>query len=102
MIKVNIRKKDNIVYEIMIKGHSEYDTFGKDIVCAAVSSISITTINGINSIDDSIDYEENQGLLKIKVKEVTDINQKLLNNMIEEFSELVSQYPKNIEIRNED
>jgi len=102
MIKVNIKRENKKVYEIVIKGHADYDTLGKDIVCAAVSTMAITTINGILSLEDSLDYEENSGLLEIRTKEITDINQKLLDNMIIMLEELKSQYPKNIEIRNED
>ena len=102
MIKVNVKRQNNKVYEIVIKGHAEYDDYGKDIVCAAVSSIAITTVNGIISLDESIDYEENSGLLKIRVLKDTEINEKLLNNLVNMLSELVVQYPKNIEIRNED
>ena len=32
---------------ISISGHALYNDFGKDIVCSAVSSIVITTVNGI-------------------------------------------------------
>ena len=102
MIKVNIKRENKKVYEIVIKGHADYDTLGKDIVCAAVSTMAITTINGILSLEDSLDYEENSGLLIIRTKEVTDVNQKLLDSMIMMLEELKSQYPKNIEIRNED
>ena len=102
MIKVNVKRKNKIVYEIVIKGHANYDVAGKDIVCAAVSSMAITTINAILCLDESIDYEDNSGFIKIRVEEDTDINQKLLNNLIRMLSELESQYPKNIEIRNED
>ena len=102
MIKVNVKRQHNKVYEIVIKGHAGYDEIGKDIVCAAVSSIAITTINGIISLDESIDYEEDSGLLKIRVLKDTEVNEKLLNNLVNMLSELVSQYPKNIEIRNED
>ena len=38
----------------------------------------------------------------LETKEITDINQKLLDSMITMLEELKSQYPKNIEIRNED
>ena len=75
---------------------------GKDIVCAAVSSMAITTVNGIISLDESVDYEENNGFLKIRVLKDTDINNKLLDNLVNLLSELVMQYPENIEIRNED
>lgn len=102
MIKVILKKEHDKLKEITIKGHANYDTKGKDIVCASVSSIAITTINGIISLEDTIVYEENSGLLKIRVKEYTDLNQSLLENMIRMLKELNSQYPKNIEIRNED
>ena len=102
MIKVNVKRNDNKVYELVIKGHAGYDVYGKDIVCAAVSSMAITTINNIIAFDDSIDYEENSGLLIIRVKRDTEINNKLLDNLVRMLTELMSQYPKNIEIRNED
>ena len=102
MIKVNVKYNNNKVYELVIKGHAGYDVHGKDIVCAAVSSMAICTVNGIIRLDDSIDYEENSGLLKIRVLKDTDINNKLLDNLVELLSELVNQYPENIEIRNED
>lgn len=102
MIKVNVKKNNEIINELVIKGHAGYDVHGKDIVCAAVSSMAITTINNIIALDDSVYYEENSGLLKIRVEKDTDINQKLLGNLIRMLSELESQYPKNIEIRNED
>ena len=49
MIKVLKNEK-----KIEIKGHSNYDDLGKDIVCSAVSSIVTTTINGIISIDSEL------------------------------------------------
>ena len=45
MIKVKLIKDSNKVKEITIKGHALYDDFGKDIVCAAVSSTVITSVN---------------------------------------------------------
>ena len=102
MIKVNVKYNNNKVYELVIKGHAGYDVHGKDIVCAAVSSMAITTVNNIIALDDSVDYEENSGLLIIRVKSDTEVNNKLLDNLVRMLTELESQYPKNIEIRNED
>ena len=54
MIKVEL--KDNL---ITIKGHAGYADKGKDIVCASVSSIVITTINAIVEINpEAIDYSD--------------------------------------------
>ena len=102
MIKVNVKKNNDNISELVIKGHAGYDVHGKDIVCAAVSSMAITTVNNIIALEDSIYYEENSGLLKIRVLKDTEINNKLLDNLVELLSELVMQYPENIEIRNED
>ena len=58
MIKVN--KNGNV---IKITGHSGYDNAGKDIVCAAVSSTVITSVNSCLAIDnESISYEDKNGL----------------------------------------
>ena len=95
MIKINISKD-----EITIKGHSGYSEQGSDIVCASVSSISITTVNALLSIDeDCIEYEEKDGYLNIKIKKHNEIIDKLIDNMINLFKELEKDYKKYIEIR---
>ena len=94
MIKVNI-KKDLIT----ISGHANYDEYGKDIVCAAVSSTVITTINGILSIDDSAIMVESDETVTIKILKHSDVVDKLLNNMINLLTELKSDYKDNIDIR---
>ena len=95
MIKINISKD-----EITIKGHSGYAIEGSDIVCASVSSISITTVNALLSIDeDCIDYEEKDGYLNIKIKKHNEVIDKLIDNMVTLLKELEKQYKKNIEIR---
>ena len=93
---VNIKvEKDSIT----IKGHANYDDFGKDIVCASVSSIAITTINAIKRFDnDSLTYEEKDGYLKIIIQKHTKELDILITNMLELFKELELQYKKNIKI----
>ena len=95
MIKINI--KEDI---ITIEGHSGYGVEGTDIVCASVSSICITTVNALLSIDeDCIIYDEKDGYLNIKIKKHSEVIDKLINNMINLLTELEKQYKKNIEIR---
>ena len=94
MIKVEIENN-----KIEIKGHANYDDYGKDIVCASVSSIVITTINAIIEFDpESIYYEDlNNRILIDKLKD-DDITNKLINNMIELLEELEKSYKDNIKI----
>ena len=100
MIKVLIKKENKKIKEIEFLGHALYDTYGKDIVCASVSSIVITTINGILSIDDkALNYEEKP--LIIKVNSYSNETVCLINNMISLLYELEVQYPKNITLKEE-
>ena len=94
MIKVLI-KKDNIT----ISGHANYDEYGKDIVCAAVSSAVITTVNGILSIDkDAIEVTENNKV-ENKILKSSDVVDKLIENLINLLTELQNEYKDNIDIR---
>ncbi len=94
MIKIEIENN-----KIEIKGHANYDDYGKDIVCASVSSIVITTINAIIEFDpESIYYEDLNNRILIKKLKDDDITNKLINNMIELLEELEKSYKDNIKI----
>ena len=99
MINIKVQYKNDKISKVTIKGHANYDTFGKDIVCAAVSSIATTSINAILTLDsDACKYEVNDGKLDISINENSDMALKLINNMLNMLKELQNQYPKNIEI----
>lgn len=103
MIKVLAIRNNSKLISISIKGHACFSTYGKDIVCSAVSSLVISTINNIISIDDkSINVIKNDN--DILINHITDnyITNKLLNNMINYLEEISSNYPKNIEIIREE
>jgi len=60
-----------------------YDDYGKDIVCSAVSSIVITTVNGIMSLDkDSLSYMVSKKGMSIKVNSTDRTTQVLICNII--------------------
>ena len=94
MITIEVKNK-----EIKVKGHAGFENMGKDIVCASVSSIIYTSINGIMNIDKSaIKYEDNEKLLKIEILRKSTVVDILLNNMVGLLEELENQYPENIKI----
>ena len=98
MIKVNVNKKDNQIDSIVLSGHAMYDDYGKDIVCASVSSIVITTVNAIIRINnDAIEYRQDD-VLVITIKLHDKVTDLLIENMLELLTELEKQYKKNIKI----
>ena len=99
MIKVNCVVSNDLITNVNIKGHAFYDTYGKDIVCAAVSSIVTPTINNILALtEDGIKYDTQDGNVSITVVSDSQVVQKLLNVMLNMLKELASDYPKNIKI----
>ena len=53
MIRVTIYRTGRQEYAgFDVSGHAEYDDSGKDIVCAAVSALVITTLNSIERFTD--------------------------------------------------
>ena len=102
MIKINVNEN-----EVMISGHSDYEEYGKDIVCSAVSSIFITTVNAILRFNkSSIRYERKEDIKKddndyskiiiIKHNKTVDL---LIDNMVDMFKELSFKYPNDIKIK---
>lgn len=103
MIRVEISAENNKLKSISVKGHAMYDTCGKDIVCSAVSTCVITTVNGILEINDTlIDVIQKENEIVITLKEDNDIANSLLKNMIDILSDLERQYPKNIRLSKEE
>ncbi|NLC48043.1 MAG: ribosomal-processing cysteine protease Prp [Tenericutes bacterium] len=102
MIKVFIKKNNNIIDTIKCQGHAGYDDYGKDIVCASFSTMIITTINAILKIDkEAISYTDNNDLTIVNIKK-DNITNKLLENLINMIKELKDKYNKNIVIKEED
>lgn len=100
MIKVEVKAFNLTIDEVSIKGHAMYDDYGKDIVCAACSSIVTTTINGILKLDkNSLEYKQDKEGLIIKVINTNDTINTLLYNMVDLLKELESDYPTNISIK---
>lgn len=101
MIKIKLEKNNNQIKKIIIKGHAMYDDYGKDIVCASLSSCVITSVNASLSIDEnSLIYNDKDGL-EIEVKKEDIVTTKIINNMISNLYELAKAYPKNIKIKEE-
>lgn len=99
MIRINVKKLDNNLNKIIFKGHADFDCYGKDIVCAAVSSTVLCSVNAILSINSkSIKIEKSDNLFVINIIENDSIVIKLLENMLRCLKDLEEQYPKNLKI----
>ena len=99
MVKITVDYKDDYVKEIKITGHAGYDEHGKDIVCASVSSIVITSANLILKINkEKVSIKQEEGLIQIKVLKNDETINMILLNMIDMLEELSNDYKENVKI----
>lgn len=97
---IRIRVSNDV---ITLTGHAGFAEYGKDIVCASVSSIVITSINACLRVENnSIEYKEEQDELTINVISKSEVIKLIMENMIMMLEELASTYKKNIKIIKEE
>ena len=83
---------------LKITGHADYADYGKDIVCASVSSIISTSVNLAHEFNQDIKYTDDNSKIEI-INNTNDENVKIvLENMVNMLKDLERQYPKNIKI----
>lgn len=101
MIKVKIKRSNDIITSIKCSGHANYDEYGKDIVCASFSTMIIVSINIILEFDkNAISYTDTNNLEIVNIKK-DNITNTILNNLVNMIYELRDNYDKNIDIKEE-
>ena len=98
MIEVKLTRDLPIMFEMT--GHAHFADAGTDIVCAAASSITITSFNAMAKFLEKLDYEviEQDRYLSVMIKKSNKEVGLLLDNLMETLTELEKQFPKNIKI----
>ena len=75
MIDVVIYQNSNSEYiGFKTDGHAEYDDPGQDIVCSAVSAITITILNSVEKLSDvnfTLDCDQESGHMEPDIKAQT-------------------------------
>ncbi len=99
MIVCSVDKNDKL-YSIIIRGHSGYDTIGKDIICSSVSSSLILTINLLEKLGSKFIFESDEmiPMMKVEINNYIDIEETILDNLIDCLKSVSVQYPKYLKI----
>lgn len=91
MTKVTLYYNDKYVYRFKIDGHAGYGEHGEDIVCAAISILTINTVNAIETFTAEpikvIEFNQQTGTIdaefpRVKSGEQADDTNLLINTMV--------------------
>lgn len=102
MITVSRKTNKNGQQTICFQGHALFAPYGKDIVCAGVSSIFTTTVNAILKFDEKAISWQLKPEVILTIEKQSDITNKLIENMMDMLFDLEKSYPKNIKIREDE
>lgn len=111
MIKVKIfRDKSNYIRKYTISGHANFDDYGKDIVCAAISVLGQTTLLSLVEVcgleEESIKYsiDDKTGFLDVNLpkdieKPILENTQIVLNTLIVGVNSVIESYSKYVTLQ---
>ncbi|MBR5515708.1 MAG: ribosomal-processing cysteine protease Prp [Clostridia bacterium] len=65
MVNITFYKRNGVYYKFVEEGHALFDEAGNDIVCAAISAMTMLVVNSIevsfaSNVDYKIDGDENR------------------------------------------
>lgn len=84
---------------VTIKGHAGYAEPGKDIVCAAISTLTQTFIASVEELTAAeIKYAISNGNVDINYKGFTDRARVLLDSFFIGCQMIADEYPNNVKI----
>lgn len=104
MIRVEFHlDSDQRVTSFKMTGHADAGPYGQDIVCAAVSALSISTINGLEQVVHQAPVVEqdsdNGGFLQVTELDLGRESQVLLQTLLNGLLDIQENYPQNIQVK---
>ena len=80
-----VQTKDKQIRAFQVAGHAGYAESGQDIVCSAVSALTITTINSLEAFTSQsfdVDQDEEDGVITVNFLEDLEHDAALLMNSL--------------------
>lgn len=96
MIKILVEKRNHQYVSLMSKGHAGYAQAGQDIVCAAVSALIISTVNGLETFtSEEFEAKEKDGYVSLRfTKPAGEKGTLLMDTLVLGLTEIQNSYGK--------
>lgn len=94
MIAVEVRQD-----RIVVSGHAQYESSGKDIVCAGVTALVTTLIDAITALtEDKIQYEIMPGWADIHFRDLSEESKLLVDSFFLGVCNIANEFPDHVRI----
>lgn len=82
-----------------MSGHAGYAAGGEDIICAAVTALSVTLVKSIEDLtDDKIEYDVQPGWVDIKYRDLSEKAKTLVDSFFIGICLVADEFPEYIRI----
>ncbi|MCL0311774.1 ribosomal-processing cysteine protease Prp [Apilactobacillus sp. TMW 2.2459] len=86
MIKAKIIRNNNNIVKFEIRGHADAGEYGSDIVCSAVSALTISIVNGLDlvvNVHPKVTSDDlNGGLMIVEIPKIIDHDKQIMANAL--------------------
>ncbi|MFP4177176.1 MAG: ribosomal-processing cysteine protease Prp [Acholeplasmataceae bacterium] len=104
MIRARFTRVDRTIRKVTIRGHAKQNEAGKDIVCAAISTAIIVTMNALERLgrNDRYTCTLEEGYFQVTVNRSDEIVEGLLANLEHTVRDIENDYPKYVNYQKEE
>lgn len=110
MTKVTVKYKHNKIVSVSAIGHAKFGRHGKDIVCAAVSILMQTAVNGLHEVAglEFLIFESDEKTAYMYFELPAELNETqalkadvILETVVKGLQGIAEAYPKNMRLYKE-
>ena len=98
MIKAKYEVKDGSYLSLDVKGHAEYGEYGKDLICASVSSILFGFMNALDELSENVEIKQSENRITVKDHSGSDIVQNYFELVIMQLKTIEESYGNFIKV----
>ena len=102
MIKVLIKTRKKEIMGFTIEGHANFDSYGSDIVCAAVSMLSYTVINALDYYKKDLYFSDDDEKMSLLLSDNTKETSVILKTFEIGIKTLLENYSDYINLKYEE
>lgn len=96
MTNITLKRENGYIVSFEVKGHSGFAPEGEDIVCASISSVVWTVINGLeNVLGLGVSYKAEDGYVSCKLPPLSENERKMADVLLESMSRFFDDLEEN-------
>ena len=92
MIKAIFQADEDLYRSLDVSGHAEYGAYGKDLICASVSSIMFGFMNALDALEENVQISQSENRITIVDQSGSEIVQHYFELVIMQLKTIEASY----------